>query len=174
LPGGCPAGLRLPWHRFPVYTTRDVAQKPRKRIPLVAGEFTVPDDPGRSPKLLGTRCERCGEQFYPRRVVCAKCLSEQTTNVELGPRGILYSFTFVEMPFFGASPDTAPAGYGVGQIDLPEGPRVQFPLAGSLEDFRVGQVVECELETLREDTEHDVVIVRFRPVGGDGLEPGTA
>jgi len=160
----------LPQHRVPVYTTRDVAQEPRKRIPLAAGEFTVPDDPGQPPRLLGTRCERCGEQFYPRRVVCAKCLSEQTADVELGPRGILYSFTFVEMPFFGA-PDTAPAGYGVGQIDLPEGPRVQFPLAGAREEFRVGRAVELELDTLRKETEHDVVIARFRPVGGEGNEP---
>jgi uncharacterized OB-fold protein len=147
-----------------VYTTRGVTQGPKKLIPLTDGQFTVPDEPGELPKLLGTRCEGCSEHFYPRRVVCAKCLSMETTDVELGSRGILYSFTFVQMPFFGASPDTAQAGYGVGQVDLPEGPRVQFPLAGAQEDFRVGQTVQLELYTLRQEAEHDVVIVRFRPV----------
>ena len=43
---------------------------------------------------------------------------------------------------------------------------VQFPLAGAQEEFRVGQTVQTELETLREeDGGQEVVIVRFRPVG---------
>lgn len=141
-----------------------MSAEPRKRIPLAAGEFTVPDDPDEPPRLLGTRCESCGEYFYPRRVICAKCLSDRTADVEIGPRGTLYSYTFVQMPFFGAQTDSAPAGYGVGQIDLPEGPRVQFPLAGAREDFRVGQAVQLELDTLRKDADHDIVIVRFRPL----------
>jgi uncharacterized OB-fold protein len=55
-------------------------------------------------------------------------------------------------------------GYGVGQIDLPEGPRVQAPLAGKQAEFRVGQTVRGELNVLREDGAQDIVIVRFRPV----------
>jgi uncharacterized OB-fold protein len=55
-------------------------------------------------------------------------------------------------------------GYCVGQIDLPEGPRVQAPLAGKQEQFRVGQQVEGELNVLRSDGAQDVVIIRFRPV----------
>ena len=56
-------------------------------------------------------------------------------------------------------------GYGVGQVDLPEGPRIQAPLAGKQEEFRVGQRVRLELEKLREDDAgRDVMIIRFRPV----------
>jgi uncharacterized OB-fold protein len=135
----------------------------RKRIPLAAGAFTIPDDPGEPPRLLGTRCEGCGEHFYPRRVICARCLSDKTVDVELGPRGTLYSYTFVHLPLFGST-RAEHAAYGVGQIDLSQGPRVQFPLAGTQEEFRVGQTVQTELETLREEAGQDVVIVRFRPV----------
>ena len=43
-------------------------------------------------------------------------------------------------------------GYGVGQVDLPEGPRVQVPLAGKQEEFRVGHDrSQGELDALRED-----------------------
>ena len=57
------------------------------------------------------------------------------------------------------------SGYGVGQVDLPEGPRIQAPLAGTQEEFRVGQRVRLELEKLREDDMgRDVMIIRFRPV----------
>ena len=55
----------------------------------------------------------------------------------------------------------------MGQVDLPEGPRVQAVLSGGPGDFRIGMEMELELETLRENKEgQDVVIHRFRPVGG--------
>ncbi len=135
----------------------------RTRVPVKAGFFTVPDDPSVPPRLLGSRCEACGEHFFPRRAVCARCLAEGTVDVELGPRGTLYSYTFVHFPLFGST-RIEHIGYGVGQVDLPEGPRVQFPLAGKQEDYRVGRAVEAELDALREDGDREVVILRFRPV----------
>jgi uncharacterized OB-fold protein len=129
------------------------------RVPVKTGYFTVPDDPGTPPRLLGT----CGEHFFPRRAVCAKCLSRRTSDVELGPRGTLYSYTFVHFPLFG-SMRVEHVGYGVGQVDLPEGPRVQLPLAGKQEEYRVGMELEAELDPLREENGQEVVIIRFRPV----------
>lgn len=139
------------------------AAKPR--VPIKPGFFTVPDDPSEAPRFLATRCEACGEYFFPRRQVCAKCLSERTTNVELAGRGTLYSFTFVHFPLFGSTNLAHMEGYGVGQVDLPEGPRIQAPLAGKQDQLRVGMVLEAELDTLREDGGRDIVIVRFRPAG---------
>jgi uncharacterized protein len=137
----------------------------RPRVPLKPGYFTVPEDPARPPRLLGTRCRACGEHFFPRRVICAKCLSDETEDCELAGEGTLYSFTFVHFPLFGSTNMEHFGGYGVGQVDLPEGPRIQAPLAGKQEEFRVGQKVELELEKLREDDSgRDVMIVRFRPV----------
>src|SRR5690606_13875442 len=108
-------------------TGGDVAATSRR--PLKQGYFTVPDDPAEPPRLLGTRCDACGEHFFPRRAVCAKCMSENTSEVLLGPNGTLYSYTFVHFPLFGST-KMEHVGYGVGQVDLPEGPRVQVPLAG--------------------------------------------
>ena len=135
----------------------------RARVPVKPGYFTVPDDPAEPPRLLGTRCADCGEHFFPRRAICAKCMSERTEDVLLGPRGRLFSYTFVHFPLFG-SMRVEHVGYGVGQIDLPEGPRVQLPLAGKQEDYRVGMELEAELEPLREENGQEIVIVRFRPV----------
>jgi len=144
--------------------TEQGAEQRKVRVPVKAGYFTVPDDPARPPKLLGTRCEDCGEHFFPRRAVCARCLSARTVDAALGPRGTLYSYTFVHFPLFG-SMRIEHVGYGVGQVDLPEGPRVQLPLAGKQEDYRIGMTLEAELEPIREEGEQEVVIVRFRPVG---------
>ena len=133
------------------------------RVPIEEGFFTIPEDVGQSPRLLGSRCRACGEHFFPRRVVCARCLAQGTDEILLGPRGTLHTYTYVHFPLFG-SQRADHGGYGVGQVDLPEGPRVQAVLSGGPEDFRIGIEMELELETLRENQKGEqVVIYRFRP-----------
>jgi uncharacterized OB-fold protein len=143
-----------------------MTEQAKIRVPIKPGFFTVPENPNEPPKLLATRCDDCGEHFYPRRAICAKCLSEKTSGVELEARGTLYSYTFVHFPLFGSMNVEHMDGYGVGQIDLPEGPRVQAPLAGKQDEFRIGQSLRAELDVLRDDGGRQVVIVRFRPLEG--------
>ncbi|MGH9192924.1 MAG: Zn-ribbon domain-containing OB-fold protein [Acidimicrobiales bacterium] len=138
------------------------------RRPIEDGYFTIPDEPSEAPRLLGSRCEACGEHFFPRRVVCARCLAEGCVDVLLGPRGHIYTWTYVHVPLF-AKRDREVSSYGVAQVDLPEGPRVQGILVGESDDFRIGMEVELDLETLGEDkVGNEVVIFRFRPVGPAG------
>ena len=136
----------------------------RERIPFDEGYFTVPAAPGETPRLIGSRCRSCGEHFYPRRLTCAKCLSEEMEEIRLGPRGRLYTHTFLFAPGFGDATDVE--GYPAGQIDLPEGPRVQSVLVGKRGDFRIGMEMEMTIETVAHDKEgRDIVMYRFRPVG---------
>jgi hypothetical protein len=68
------------------------------------------------------------------------------------------------VPLF-AKKDAKVDAYGVGQVDLPEGPRVQAILVGGPDDYTIGMEMELDLETLRTDDQGDeVVIFRFRPV----------
>jgi uncharacterized OB-fold protein len=134
----------------------------RLRVPMKPGYFTVPDDAAAAPEVICSRCQDCGEYFFPQRLVCAKCLSRRTVETKVPARGTLYSF-FVHMPLFGSMRIEHMEGYGVGQVDLPEGPRLQVPLAGKQEQFRVGMPLLGELEALREENGKDVVIIRFRP-----------
>jgi uncharacterized OB-fold protein len=138
------------------------------RIPIEDGYFTVPDDPAEPPRLLGSRCPACGEHFFPRRYVCAQCLAEGCDDVLLGPRGRLWTWTYVHAPLF-AKRDGSVGAYGVGQVDLAEGPRVQAILVGGPDDFHIGLDMELDLEALRTDGDgNEVVIFRFRPLDGDG------
>ena len=134
------------------------------RIAIEPGYFTVPADPAEPPRLLGSRCPACGEHLFPRRHVCARCLHEGCEDVELGPRGRLWTWTYVHVPLF-AKKDRSVGSYGVGQVDLPEGPRVQAILVGERDDFEIGMELELDLETLRvDDAGDEVVIFRFKPV----------
>jgi len=135
------------------------------RVPIEAGFFAIPDDPADPPHLLGSRCPACDEVFFPRRLVCAQCLHEGTDDVELSTRGRLWTWTYCHVPMFGRS-NSDVGGYGVGQVDLPEGPRIQSILMGGPDDFAIGMEMEIDLETLRTTSDGDeIVIYRFRPVG---------
>jgi uncharacterized OB-fold protein len=142
-----------------------------ERVPIEAGFFTIPEDPAQAPRLLGSRCTACGEVQFPRRVVCARCLGEALEDVLLGPEGTLYTWTWLHMPLFGSLRAEA-GGYGVGQVDLAEGPRVQAVLSGGPDAFRIGMPMALELETLRTDREgRDVVLFRFRPATPGAAPP---
>jgi uncharacterized OB-fold protein len=142
----------------------DVVTEPRPapRVPIEPGFFTIPADPAEPPRLLGSRCRACAETFFPRRSVCARCLAIGTDDVLLGPHGRLWTWTWCRLPLFGSR--RSDGGYGVGQVDLPEGPRVQAVLAGRREEFSIGMQLVLDLETLGSTEDgSDVVIFRFRP-----------
>lgn len=135
----------------------------RPRVPIKAGYFTVPDDPAAPPEIVVSRCQDCGEYFFPTRWVCAQCLSRRLATVQVPARGTLYSYTWVHLPLFGSTRIEHMEGYGVGQVDLPEGPRLQVPLAGKQSEYRVGMPLAGRLEPLREDGGVEVVILQFGP-----------
>jgi uncharacterized OB-fold protein len=137
------------------------------QIAYEEGYFALPERPGEPPLLLGTECRACGERFYPRRAVCARCLSDDTADTSLGPRGTLYTWTFLHVPGFGEH-KTGQPGYAAGQIDLREGPRVQAVLEGGPGDFAIGMEMEMTLAVVATDKEgREVVMYRFRKVAGD-------
>ena len=53
------------------------------------------------------------------------------TDIDLSPEGVLYAWTFLYVPRMGSISFGDRGGYGVGQIDLPEGVRIQAPLLGT-------------------------------------------
>lgn len=135
-------------------------------VPLEEGYFVIPTAPGEPPRLLGSRCRACGEHFYPRRATCARCLSYDTEEVALGPRGTLHTWTYLHVPGFGEH-RTSSAGYAAGQVDLAEGPRVQAVLEGGPGDFRIGMELELTLAQVTTDKQGRAVLMyRFRPAGG--------
>ena len=133
------------------------------RVPIKGGYFTVPDDPAATPEIVVSRCEDCGEYFFPTRLVCAKCLSRRLVTVQVPAQGTLYSYTWVHLPLFGSTRIEHMEGYGVGQVDLPEGPRLQVPLAGKQTEYRIGMPLVGQLEPLRDEGGVEVVILQFRP-----------
>ena len=79
------------------------------QVSMAEDYFEVTDDPASPVRLKGSKCQACGEVFYPRRVVCAKCLHEGTDDVMLGTSGTLYTWTWVHLPLFAKTDATVSA-----------------------------------------------------------------
>ena len=72
-------------------------------------------------KLMGTRCMKCGERFFPPRADCLACMSDSVEWVEYSGEGTLHSFTKIYAAPKGFE-DIAP--YILGVVDLKEGGRL--------------------------------------------------
>ncbi len=106
------------------------AEPTSQPVPAQPEQVRLDDD---GPVLLGSKCPECGRSFFPRRWECPIDLTP-VDDVDLSRRGHLHVATHVRTPAYGrAVRDTE--GYGVGEIDLPEGVRIQSVLLGSPEEW---------------------------------------
>jgi len=72
-------------------------------------------------KLMGTKCNKCGEIYFPPRADCIKCMSDKVDWIEFSGKGTLHSYTKIFAAPKGFE-DMAP--YTIGVVDLEEGGRL--------------------------------------------------
>ena len=72
-------------------------------------------------KLMGTKCKKCGELYFPPRADCLKCMDDKFEWIEYSGKGKLHSFTKIFAAPKGFE-DIAP--YILGIVDLEEGGRL--------------------------------------------------
>jgi uncharacterized protein len=141
------------------------AENPENKQVLVREHlFTLPKEDGESPKLIGVKCNNCGEVIFPHKTVCPNCCSNNVQEIFIGPRGKLYSFTVIYQP--------APIGYkgpipyGVVKVEMPEGLRITGP--STISDpaqFIIGMKMELIIDKLFTDINgNDVIGFKFKPV----------
>ena len=68
----------------------------KTRVPAVAGWLNI--DPAH-PRLIGTKCTKCGSIFFPRETVRCRnprCGHNELAETELSPKGTLWSYTGAE------------------------------------------------------------------------------
>jgi uncharacterized OB-fold protein len=104
-----------------------------------------------APRLLGSRCTSCGEQYFPASPGCTRCCSMQMEPVELGDRGTLWAFTtqgfLPKAPYDGGQQADTFKPYGVGYVEMPSGVKVESRLTvGDAERLKVGMPMHLVIE----------------------------
>ena len=130
------------------------------KVPVEEGYFRLADDD--APVLLGSYSPAAKTYFWPRRKRCPITL-EPVEDCELSTEGVIYSWTFVSMPWLGSMELDKGGGFGAVQVDLPEGVRIQAPLEGKMGDWEIGQQVKLVARTVGKDEDgNDLCSIAFR------------
>ncbi len=96
-------------------------------------------------RFMAVRCPKCKKVYIPPRAVCGDCFVEMNDWVEVGPKGMISTFTILRFAFI--DPETGaqkPVPYGYGFIKF-DGADTLFQHYISVEDetkIKVGARVE--------------------------------
>jgi uncharacterized protein len=135
-----------------------------KEILVGEGLFVRPQSPSEEPKLIGSKCVKCGEVTFPKQPRCANCSSDATEEILINSRGKLYSFSNVNHPV----PEgyKGPIPFGVGMVEVPEGVMIMCYLTeSSPEKLRVGMDMALVIEKLFDADDGCAVIgFKYKPV----------
>jgi uncharacterized OB-fold protein len=140
------------------------------QVPIAGGMLAL--EPG-APRLLASRCDRCGALAFPVQSGCARCGSTAQETVRLAPAGKIWTWTSQEFrpvspPYTGPETFTP---YYVGFVEVAEGLCVETRLTGFGDrPPRIGQQVSLVALPFRTDDDgNEVVVPAFEPApGGSG------
>ncbi len=112
--------------------------------------------------FLATKCPSCEKTHLPPVKTCGECFKECKETVEVGPAGVLKSFTtaLYKTP---AQPGKRPV-YGLIKLDGADTAFLHL-LGGDIESLKIGMKVE---PVFRDDGTHEHWGIRyFKLAGGD-------
>jgi hypothetical protein len=115
--------------------------------------------------LIGSRCTKCRQDFFPPREVCPKCFPEgfehRMEKSKLSSRGKLYTYSIVQV-----APKRFLPPYALGYVDFPEGVRVLGQLTtADPSKIKIGMTVQTELGRIAIDEQgNEVMSYKFRPL----------
>lgn len=137
-----------------------------KLIPIKEGLYTTPLADLDQVKLIGSKCNNCGEVTIGKASYCPNCVSEDMKEIPLSRRGKLWTYTVIRHrpPGNYRGPDPF-VPFGEGLVEMPEGIQVLSVLDGDVDALRIGMDLELVVYKLYRDEEgNDVVAFKFKPV----------
>ena len=132
-------------------------------IPIIPDSLHVPKSKDDDFYLLGAGCSICGYVCFPPKLVCVKCLRDDSMKrIKLSPFGILETFAVMQI-----APPGFTAPYIIGYVKLDNGPLV-FTLITQCEArngaLEIGEKMELVIEKIGDDKNgNDIVGWKFRP-----------
>lgn len=134
----------------------------KKKAAIREGLFYFSPSGIEPPHLIGSRCQKCGQTFFPGRIQCPHCSAKELEEIALSAKGKLYTYTVIHQ---------APPGYQgktpyiVGKVELPEGERILAPIVqAEPSQLRIGMQMELVIGKAFDDPEKgEVLTYQFRP-----------
>ncbi|MGQ4875767.1 MAG: Zn-ribbon domain-containing OB-fold protein [Promethearchaeia archaeon] len=104
-------------------------------------------------KFLLQKCNACGEIFFPPRLLCPECLSEDISHVESKGTGTLYAFTEIRARTPGFK-----TPFVLGLIELDEKPgRFLSQILAPYDTLKIGMRVKVKYQHEKNFSVHTFV-----------------
>jgi uncharacterized protein len=136
----------------------------KEQKPIIEGLFAWPSD---DPRLLVSRCKKCGTIAFPKKSFCpnpdCEKKRENIEDIRLSKKGKVYSYTcqiyqppapFRMEPF---------EPYALGMVDFPEGLRV-WGMFTRKENLKIGMEVETVAGRLYTDGDTEYMTWMWKPI----------
>ena len=138
------------------------SKRPVIPISIDPTRLKLTSDDASTGTLIGFRCKDCDTTVFGTAVFCQSCTSRDLEAIELGVKGILFSYTIVRIPPAGWPGDVP---YVLGQVELPQGPQVLAEVIGcKYDDLEIGMDVEMTLQAVpAESGGPDKAVYKWRP-----------
>jgi len=135
----------------------------KNKVPAIEGLFTFPSD---NPKLIASRCKKCGSVAFPKQPYCTNPDCDKDLDnvevIELNAKGKLFTFAMQAYPPplpFKLDPFEP---YPIGMVDFPEGIRVLGMM--TTDQVTMGMDMEVVAKKLYEDEENEYYTWAWNPV----------
>lgn len=136
--------------------TTDTAKAGPRMVPLREGMFRMPEQIDMPAALLGNRCRKCNERFFPPRVFCAACSSGDMEAVEFAGTGEITTCTIVHQQ----PPNSVMVPpYAIIRLKLDDGPQIQTVVGSDdLDAVRIGARARLLVRRMKEDDAGNTVV----------------
>ncbi len=105
--------------------------------------------------LIGLKCTRCGEIYFPKRVMCPECRRKgKLEDIKFSGKGKIHTYSIIHTPteeFKSLSP------YTVAIIELEEGAKI------------TSQIVDCQKNEVKIGDDVELVFRKIKEEGDEGV-----
>ena len=110
--------------------------------------------------LIGSKCDNCGEVFFPNRTICPNCRRNgKMRDITLSGLGKIESFTVINNPPKGFEEMYS---YVVGIIKLNEGPMISAQIVNKKDEIAIGDKVRMIFRKISEDGNAGLISYGFK------------
>jgi uncharacterized OB-fold protein len=97
-------------------------------------------------KVMGTKCKKCGRNYFPPRMDCPYCIDSEVEWFEIAGKGKLLTFTQVHYGPLGFEED---APYVLGIVQFPEGVRVLSRISKAINPDTIKIGMELKVKPIK-------------------------
>lgn len=111
-------------------------------------------------RLQASKCNNCGEIFFPPRLVCSNCKSRDFTEIKLPKEGKIYSFTVIRTP---SSEFKEYSPFAIAIIELDNGIKLMCQVVDcDFNDLEIGKKVKLVFRKIQEDNSSGIIAYGYK------------